>query len=190
MKARTNEVEERLLVEAAQEDPARFADLYEENFERVYAFVSRRVTERADAEDLTSEVFQQALARIGQFEWRGVPFAAWLYRIAANAIADRWKSLSRESGRPAAEIPSVEFDEVEIERAERRARLYRNVANLPEDQRRVIEMRFADEKSIREIAKELGRSTGAIKQLQCRAYRKLLGLPGNKRRSKPGERNG
>ncbi len=177
-------------MEAAQRDPARFAELYEKNFERVYAFVSRRVTERADAEDLTAEVFQLALAKVGEFEWRGVPFAAWLYRIAANAIADRWKSLSRESGRPSAEIPSVEFDEVEIERTERRAQLYRNVAKLPADQRRVIEMRFTEDKSIREIAKELGRSAGAVKQLQWRAYRKLLGLPSGERRSRPGERNG
>jgi RNA polymerase sigma-70 factor, ECF subfamily len=190
LKARKIDVEERLQVEAAQKDPARFAELYEDNFERVYAFVSRRVTERADAEDLTSEVFQEALAKISQFEWRGVPFAAWLYRIAANAIADRWKNLSRESGRPATDPPSVEFDEIEIDRTERRAQLYRAVASLPEDQRRVIEMRFAEEKSIREISKELGRSTGAVKQLQFRAYRKLLGLPDGKRGGRAGGRNG
>jgi RNA polymerase sigma-70 factor (ECF subfamily) len=62
---------ERLLIEAAQKDPRRFADLYEANFERVYAFIARRVHERADAEDLTAEVFHQALANLNKFAWRG-----------------------------------------------------------------------------------------------------------------------
>lgn len=92
----TEQAEERLLVEAAQKDPARFAELYELHFERVYAFIARRVCERDAAEDLTSEVFHKALANIGSFEWRGAPFAAWLFRIAANALADWLKRAGRE----------------------------------------------------------------------------------------------
>src|SRR5437867_8402430 len=80
LKAPAKEEAERLLIEAAQRDPSRFAALYEDNFERVYAFVARRVRDRDEAEDLTSEVFHDALASIGRFEWRGVPFAAWLFR--------------------------------------------------------------------------------------------------------------
>ena len=68
--------DERLLVEAAQSDPARFADLYEQNFHRVYAYIVRRVADRHHAEDLTAEVFREALAGIHKFEWRGVPFSA------------------------------------------------------------------------------------------------------------------
>ena len=189
MKAKASEVEERLLVEAAQKDPAHFVDLYEANFERVYAFVSRRVHSRADVEDITSQVFQYALANLPRFEWRGVPFAAWLYRIAANAVADRWQNLAREGGRPVMEAPSVEFDDGEIERTEQRAQLFRNVAKLPAEQRRVIEMRFVEEKSILEISRVLGKSTGAVKQLQHRAFEKLrkawYGLP-----DKAGERHG
>ncbi len=83
------QAEERLLVEAAQKDPARFAELYEVNFERVYAFIAWRIGDRDAAEDLTSEVFHKALANLRRFEWRGAPFAAWLLRIAANTIADR-----------------------------------------------------------------------------------------------------
>src|ERR1051326_9534996 len=75
-------------IEAAKADPSRFAELYDEHFERVYAYVLRRVGDRNDAQDITADVFQNALANLGRFEWRGVPFAAWLYRIAANAIAD------------------------------------------------------------------------------------------------------
>jgi RNA polymerase sigma-70 factor, ECF subfamily len=190
LKAQANDVEERLLVEAAQKDAARFSDLYEANFERVYAFVSRRVHSRADVEDITAEVFQHALENLPRFEWRGVPFAAWLYRIAANAIADRWQSLSRESGRPVMEAPSVEPDDTEIQRTEHRAQLFRNVAKLPSEQRRVIEMRFAEEKSIREIAKVLGKSIGAVKQLQFRAYQKLRERTLKDFPGKAGGRNG
>ena len=87
--SRGSDSEERLLIEAAQKDPGRFAELYELNFHRVYAYISRRVSDRAETQDLTAYVFHQALANLGKFKWRGAPFAAWLYRIAANAIADR-----------------------------------------------------------------------------------------------------
>ena len=90
--------DERQLIEAAQKDPRRFGELYERNFERVYAFVARRVRDRHEAEDVAAEVFHHALANLSKFEWRGVPFAVWLYRIAANAIADRWKKLSKQNG--------------------------------------------------------------------------------------------
>src|SRR5262249_11393197 len=88
--------QERLLIEAAQKDPRHFGELYEEHFERIYAFVARRVGDRDEAQDVTSEVFHRALSSISQFEWRGVPFAAWLFRIASNAIADRHHRVTRE----------------------------------------------------------------------------------------------
>lgn len=169
----TTDANERLLIEAAQRDPRRFAELYEANFERVYAFVARRVRERADAEDLTAEVFHQALANLNKFEWRGVPFSTWLYRIASNAIADRWQRSQRERGSPAAEDPPDLRLSAGPEEVEKRARLSRLVGELPEDQRRVIEMRFSAGKSIAEIAGELGRTAGAVKQLQFRAIRAL-----------------
>lgn len=164
---------ERLLVEAAQRDPALFIELYEENFERVYAYVSRRVHLRADAEDVTAEVFQQALANLARFEWRGVPFAAWLYRIAGNAIADRWQRAAREQGSAASDDPPDQRGDVNPEEVETRARLFRLVNTLPAEQRRVIEMRFAEEKSTGEIARELKRTPGAVKQLQFRGIRNL-----------------
>lgn len=169
----STDANERLLIEAAQKDPRRFADLYDANFERVYAFIARRIRERADAEDLTAEVFHQALASIKKYEWRGVPFAAWLYRIASNAIADRWQRTQREQAGSEAHDPPDRRESASPEEFEKRARLFRLVADLPEDQRRVIEMRFAAGKSIAEIAHELGRTDGAVKQLQFRAIRAL-----------------
>ena len=166
------EADERLLIEAAQKDPRRFGEVYEANFERVYSYVARRVRDRATAEDVTADVFHQALANLPRFEWRGVPFAAWLYRIAANAIVDRGKRAAREYGSPADELVS-DHAEPSIEDSERRAALYRLVRELPEDQRRVLVGRFAEQRSIREIAGELGRSEGAVKQLQFRALETL-----------------
>ena len=75
----TDDSDERVLIEAAQADPARFADLYQANFHRVYAYVIRRTGSRAEAEDITSEVFERALVNLKRFEWRGVPLVAWLF---------------------------------------------------------------------------------------------------------------
>ena len=162
--------DEQLRVEAAQKDPSRFADLYEEHFERVYAYVLRRVCDRTEAQDITADVFQQALANIGRFQWRGAPFASWLYRIAANAIADHYQRQSRTSSSPP---PDQSSEDEDYEEVERRASLFRSVGRLPPDQRRVIVMRFGEEKSIREIAQEIGRSEGAVKQLQWRGLQSL-----------------
>jgi len=164
----TAEQDDRLLVEAAQRDPSRFADLYEQNFYRVYAYVARRVRDRHQAEDVTAEVFREALAGIQKFEWRGVPFIAWLLRIASRAIADHWQRSGRESGNPAQDTARPGPDEIE-----RSAMLFQLVDRLPETQFRVIHMRFVEQKSIREIAGELGRSEGAVKQLQLRAIENL-----------------
>ena len=160
-----SEPDEKLLIETAQRDPRCFAELYRMHFDRIYAYVARRVATRSDAQDLTAEVFQQALANLGRFEWRGVPFAAWLYRIAANAVTDHYHRTVRDQNVP----PSPEPGREELDGAERRATLYRAVRDLPADQRRVIEMRFAEDRTIAEIARMLGRSEGAVKQLQFRA---------------------
>src|SRR5216684_2518514 len=111
-------MDERLLIEAAQKDPGRFGELYEENFARVYAFIARRVLNRQEAQDLTSEVFQRALGNLHRFEWRGAPFAAWLYRMAANAIADHYHEKAREG-----ELPAEEISDGAMADAERRASL-------------------------------------------------------------------
>ena len=168
------QADERLLIEAAQQDPARFAELYENNFERVYAYVVRRVRDRAETEDLTSEVFHHALANLQRFEWRGIPFAAWLYRIAANLISDRWERTNREqtAGQPE-EVESLPATTVEFDEVERRATLFRLVDTLPAEQRRVVVLRFVEQKSIKEVAREIRKTEGAVKQLQFRALSSL-----------------
>jgi RNA polymerase sigma-70 factor (ECF subfamily) len=150
--------------------------LYEANFERVYAFIVRRVHDRSQAEDLTSEVFHHALANLGRFEWRGVPFAVWLFRIAANTIADSWRRASNHGDAALLD----DLDSSQWQEIERRATLYQLVGSLPEDQRSVIIQRFVEQKSVRDIAKGLGRSEGAIKQLQFRALENLRARAGGR----------
>jgi RNA polymerase sigma-70 factor (ECF subfamily) len=167
--------QERLLIEAAKKDPRCFADLYEANFERVWIFVLRRVQDRHEAEDLTAEVFQHALANLSRFEWRGVPLAAWLYRIAANMISDRRREASRQRPEP---VTEDDLDHSTWSDIDRRATLFQLVSKLPEDQRSVLTKRFVDQKSIKDIATELGRTEGAIKQLQYRALETLRARAG------------
>lgn len=116
---------ERRLIEASQRQPRRFAKLYERYFDRVYAFALTRTRDRAAAEDVSAETFRQALGNLPRLEWRGVPFSAWLFRIAANAAAHYFKRAAREAAvaesLPEAEDESWESRLIEVET---RARLW------------------------------------------------------------------
>ena len=172
----TQGADERALVQAAQSDPAKFDALYELHFERVYYFIVRRVRERATAEDLTSEVFHKALANLAGYEWRGVSFAAWLFRIAANAIADQFKRTSRElpaSGDVHGAHAPLDLASPQLEEIDYHSRLFQLVGELPAVQQRVIRERFVEQRSIREIAGRLEKTEGAVKQLQFRALQTL-----------------
>jgi RNA polymerase sigma-70 factor (ECF subfamily) len=168
------EPDERPLICAAQTDPAQFARLYEQNFDRIYAFFTRRVATREEAQDLTAEVFHYALASIRNFKWQGAPFVAWLYGIAGNVLAGHWQKEGK--------IRPLEEDDLSDagDEIEQSVMLGQLVDALLPDQRRVVMRRFIDQKSIREIAQELGRSEGAVKQLQLRALENLRDKLGRK----------
>ncbi len=176
---------DRLLVEAAQADPSKFDALYELHFELVYFFILSRIHDRATAEDLTSEVFHKALANLSSYQWRDTPFTSWLYRIASNAVADQYKRSNRERrGDDDTSAPSARasISSREMDFVERHTFLSRLVEKLPEIQRRVVSERFIEERSIKEIAQRLGKTEGAVKQLQFRALQSL--------REQMGERHG
>jgi len=124
------------------------------------------------AEDVTSETFRQAFQKLSRFQWRGVPFSSWLFRIAANAATD----LGRRRGRqvPLGALPEEPADPSnELAQVEERVQLFGLVDRLPVDQRRVIVLRFARGERVKEIAQAMGRSEGAVKQLQFRALESL-----------------
>jgi RNA polymerase sigma-70 factor (ECF subfamily) len=122
---------------------------------------------------LTAEVFHHALANLKRFEWRGIPFAAWLFRIAANLISDRWQRAGHEQLDKMPDVESLPASAADIEEIERRATLFRLVDTLPAEQRRVLMLRFVEQKSIKEVAGEIRKSEGAVKQLQFRALSSL-----------------
>ena len=174
---------EEFQVAAAKRDPAAFAPLYERYVDAIYRYAYRRVGSHAEAEDVTAQTFQQALAALPNFEWRGVPFGAWLYRIAGHVIVQRGRRSSREL--------VVEDLRVHLDRGDRAddedpARLFEAraeagelvaaVRRLPRDQQRVLVLKFARGLSNREIGAALGRSEGAVKQLTHRAVHTLRGL--------------
>lgn len=176
-------VDERVLVEAAQADLSKFEVLYELHFDRVYFFIVSRVHDRTIAEDLTSEVFHKALANLPNYQWRGTPFSAWLFRIASNEIVDYFKRSDREQQADELEHPLAQPDlsSTDLDFIERHVHFFRLVEQLPEIQRQVVWERFVDERSIREIARRLSKTEGAIKQLQFRALRTLRAQIGDRR---------
>ncbi len=160
--------EESLVRRAQQNDEQAFSRLYEEYFERVYRYIAVRVGSRLDAEDITSQVFVKVVQSLPSYKLRGVPFAAWLFRIARNQIIDHvrknsvknetaWMNplaVSQEDPTRLAEL-NIAIDEV-----------VKALALLTGAQREVIEFRFIAELSIAETAKSMGKSEGAVKALQ------------------------
>ncbi|HEY7926278.1 MAG TPA: sigma-70 family RNA polymerase sigma factor [Candidatus Dormibacteraeota bacterium] len=170
---------ERLLIEAAQRDRAAFAPLYERYVDQIFAYAHTLTRNRELAEDVTAATFAKAIEDIPRFEWRGVPYSAWLYRVAANLVA-------RQSRRPAwvdldAHQPVDALSpELIVEHRERAAEVRAAVARLPDDQREAVLLRFGGDLRNREIAEIMERSEGAVKLLTFRAItalRKQLGAP-------------
>jgi RNA polymerase sigma-70 factor (ECF subfamily) len=171
-------LDEATLIAAAQNDPAAFGPLYEYYVDRIYRYAYRRVGSHAEAEDVTSQTFQQALAALPSYEWRGVPFGAWLYRIAGNLIVRRGRSANREVVVEdvttwVREATDADDDPASIVEQRVDDDLMLAVRALPLDQQRVIVLRFSHELKTREIGEVMGRSEGSVKQLLHRAVRSL-----------------
>jgi len=179
---------ERLMIEAAQRDRAAFAPLYERYVDQIYAYAHTLTRNRELAEDVTASTFAKAIEDLPRFEWRGVPYSAWLYRVAANLVA-------RQARRPAwldlDEHQPVDGESPEqiVEQRDREATVRAAVATLPDDQRQAVLLRFGGELRNREIGEIMGRSEGAVKLLTFRAMTSLrqeLGAPTPAERSMEG----
>lgn len=166
--------EEAQLVARAKEDPTAFGELYELHFQRMYRFVYSRVQDRAVAEDVTSEVFMKALRSIGRYQDTGRPFTAWLYQIAVNAVADRYR----------AQRPTDDIDEQYHlsdgssleETAARRdevGRIWALIEELPAQQRTALILKFQEDMKIEDIAVAMGKTPGAVKLLVHRGVTRL-----------------
>ena len=167
--------EEKRLIERAKRDPREFGALYDRHFQQIYRFVYSRVREQTAAEDVTSEVFIKALRAIPRYHDTGRPFAAWLYQIAVNAIADRYRAQKPSQpledfhdlavGGPALEEEAVHQDEMR--------RVWSLVERLPAQQRTALVLKFQEDMKIEDIAHAMGKSPGAVKLLIHRGVTKL-----------------
>ncbi|HYI14676.1 MAG TPA: sigma-70 family RNA polymerase sigma factor [Thermomicrobiales bacterium] len=167
-------VDEGALVAAAKRDPRNFGPLYELYVDRIYRFAYRRVGTHHEAEDITAQTFQQALQALPAYEWRGLPFGAWLFRIAGNIINRRGRTSGREVAVEDVTVFSgyeeTDDDPADLAwRSEQAGELAEKIGHLPPDQQRVLVLKFSHGMKNREIGDLMGRSEGAIKQLVHRA---------------------
>ncbi|MEA2683856.1 MAG: hypothetical protein QOK05_2184 [Chloroflexota bacterium] len=173
--------DERQLIEAARLDPARFQELYDRYFDQIYSYVYYHCGSREQAEDITAATFQRGLEDLPNFQWRGVPYSAWLYRVAGNL-------LSRDRRRPAwLELQDTQYHGEEAEepdevvmRLDENSRLHDAIRELPADQRQAILLRFFAGMRNKEVGRVMTRSEGAVKLLVFRAVSNLRKqLPGD-----------
>jgi RNA polymerase sigma-70 factor (ECF subfamily) len=171
---------ERLLVDAARVgDEKAIAELYNKYFPRVYRYMLVRTGNVGDAEDLTEEVFIRVLDALERFEWREVPFSAWLFRIAHNAVVSHQRR-DGARGRVSPLSPSLpvgtQGPEEAVEARLALDEVMEATRNLPDAQRRVIALRFGAGLSVAETARALGKSGGNVKVIQHKAIVKLREL--------------
>ena len=160
--------EESLVRQAQQRDEQAFAQLYEEYFDKIYRYVTLRIGDRMEAEDITQQVFLNAIKAISSFKWRGIPFSAWLFRIAHNQVVDYLRRKAKRVATPLDEsVVASDYDPQLI--AEQRLdfeRLLTATRKLTPAQQEVISLRFTGELSVAQVAKIMGKSEGAVKALQ------------------------
>lgn len=176
--------QEKALVERAKNNTEAFGVLYDKYYSQIFGYVLRRTANIDIAQDVTSEVFLKALKKIGQFHWRGVPFSSWLYRIAANEVANSFRGKGRREALIQEVTNSTSLSdvsvEVEIARAEEELQkhgeflaLHECIAKLSLKYQEVITLRFFEKKQLKEIGEILGKREGTVKSLLHRGLDRL-----------------
>jgi RNA polymerase sigma-70 factor (ECF subfamily) len=161
------------LVERAKTDPAAFGELYNQFVDRIYNYVYYRTGNHYDAEDLTAKVFFQALKHLPTYEQRGLPFAAWLYRIAHNLVANWHRDRSRRKVISLDRLAAIAhwrgtgpFDYTV--KSEQQEALLEAVRDLPDDRQQLLILKYIERLPNAQIGDMMGRSEGAIKSLYHR----------------------
>lgn len=168
--------DEEVLARASAGDRDAFGMLYERYVERIFNYVYYRTGNVNDAEDLTARVFQRAMNHIVNYTDRGVPFSAWLYRIAHNLVANWHRDRSRRQEIPISDAPLVakgDAPETSLVHTEQQESLLRLIRSLPAERQTLLILKFVEHYSNAEIGAIMGRSEGAIKSLY---HRTLLAL--------------
>jgi RNA polymerase sigma-70 factor (ECF subfamily) len=173
--------EQNLVRRAQQHDEEAFAELYDKYFDKIYRYISLKIGNRFEAEDMTQQVFINALSSISSFRWRGLPFSSWLFRIAHNLVVDYFRKKTRQPVSTLNESITASEDNPQkvIEQKMNIEQLELASKGLTPAQQEVIALRFAGELPIAQVARVMGRSEGAIKALQHSAIvalRKILNV--------------
>jgi RNA polymerase sigma-70 factor, ECF subfamily len=171
------DLDDNRLVELAKSDPEAFGELYERNVDRIYSYVYYRVGNEADTEDLVARTFFQAMASVQRYTDRGVPFAAWLYRIAHNLVANYHRAHKRWRLTPLDDLELIgkpaDGPDRAAETAEKQRLLWAAILRQPEERQRLLVLKFADRLSNDEIGQLMGRTESSIKSLYHRTLKAL-----------------
>lgn len=166
---------EQALVEAAKKDPEKFAPLYDKYYEQIFRFIYQRVDDKEHAFDAVQQTFLKALNNLSKYEFRGVPFASWLYRIASSEVNNLFRA---EKAQRTVNIESVSVYHIIEEIQESKIDEYHDkivgiISELPEDELQLIEMRFFEKRAFKEIAEILGITENNAKVKTYRILDKL-----------------
>jgi len=165
--------EENAVKRASEGDPEAFSFIYERYVARIYSYIFYRIGSEPDAEDITSRVFYRAFGHIGSYVDKGVPFSAWLYRIAHNLIANWHRDSHRRREVPLEdqlELPAhADHPERVVERTQEMELLLLGIRRLSPDRQQLLILKFVEDYSNAEIGEIMGKSEGAIKSLYHRA---------------------
>lgn len=178
---------EQELVERAKTDANAFGDLYDAYYLKILNYAIRRVNDVAAAEDITTVTFLKALDRLPAFEWRGVPFSAWLYRIASNEIVNHFRDrhtkyaslneLMEEQGFEPVSDVDIETSLIEalaeIERHQQFIAIQKLLRTLPHKYQEALALRYFEKKTIQEISLIMNKRPGTVKSLLSRGIKKL-----------------
>ncbi len=167
---------ESALVDRARTDPEAFGMLYERYVKRIYTYIYFRTGSHEDAEDLTSHVFQRAVQRLNTYTDRGLPFVAWLYRIAHNVVANWYRDEGRRRTLPLDAVPTqvrADGPETTAETNAERAQVLAALRGLTPERQQLLLLKFIDQMSNAEIGTVLNRSESAIKSLYHRTLEEL-----------------
>jgi len=176
----SNDRDEEQLIEQAKTDPEAFGRLYELYVEKIYNYIYYRLGNHHDAEDLTAKVFYRALNHIAHYNHKGVPFAAWLYRIAHNLVVNWHRDHSRRQ-LVGLENLDLSGDKQEsphhaAEQTDERELLLAAIQHLPRERQELLMLKFVERMSNAEIGRVMGRSEGAVKSLYHRTLVSLKEL--------------
>ena len=163
------------IVEAAKKDPKQFEALYKKYYEQIFRYIHQRMDDKEMAFDITSQVFLKAMVNLPKYKYKGVPFSSWLYRIAMSEVYQSFKD--KKSTRTVnVDTSNVEdiIDEVEQDNTgEMREVLIKVIGDLPEVELQIIEMRYFEKRSYREIGDILGMTENNAKVKAYRIVEKL-----------------